>query len=105
MDKNNNNINDVIHRLINTPVMNLILEDDLKTLNNLKKYLKKEDKNLIKKRLSKANLECIFNESLEESLKYSTPSDQLLFFSKLIFEKTNDQYFNISIYRYLRRFE
>ena len=49
MDKNNNNINDVIHRLINTPVMNLILDDDLKTLNNLKNYLKKEDKNVKKK--------------------------------------------------------
>lgn len=103
MDKNN--INDVIHILINTPVMKLILDDDLKTLNNLKNYLKKKDKNVIKKRLSKANLEYIFNESLEKSLKYSTPSDQLLFFSKLIFEKTNDQDFNISIYRYLRRFE
>jgi hypothetical protein len=103
MDKNN--INDVIHRLINTPVMNLILEDDLKTLNNLKIYLKKKDKNVVKKRLSKDNLECIFNESLEKSLKYSDPHDQLLFFSKLIFEKTNDQHFNIFIYRYLRRFE
>jgi len=103
MDKNN--INDVIYRLINTPVMNLILDDDLKTLNNLKNYLKKKDKNVIKKRLPKANLECIFNESFEKSLKYSTHSDQLLFFSKLIFEKTNDQDFNISIYRYLRRFE
>ena len=103
MDKNN--INDVIHRLINTPVMNLILNDDLETLNNLKNYLKKENKNLIKKRLSKANLECIFNESLEKSLKYSDQHDQLLFFSKLIFEKTNDQYFNIFICRYLRRFE
>jgi len=103
MDKNN--INDVIHRLINTPVMNLILEDDLKTLNNLKIYLKKKDKNVVKKRLSKDNLECIFNESFEKSLKYIEPHDQLLFFSKLIFEKTNDQYFNIFIYRYLRRFE
>jgi CO dehydrogenase/acetyl-CoA synthase beta subunit len=103
MDKNN--IDDVIHRLINTPVMNLILDDDLKTLNNLKNYLKKKDKNVIKKRLSNNNLERIFNESFEKSLKYSTRSDQLLFFSKLIFEKINDQDFNLSIYRYLRKFE
>ena len=100
-----NNIHDVIHRLINTPVMNLILDDDLKTLNNLKNYLKKNDKIVIKKRLSNNNLEHIFNESLEKSLEYSTHSDQLLFFSKLIFEKTNDKDFNLSIYRYLRRFE
>jgi hypothetical protein len=98
-----NNIHDVIHKLINTPVMNLILDDDFKTLNNLKNCLKKTDE--LKKRLSDSNIECIFNESLQKSLKYSEKSDQLLFFSKLIFEKMNDQDFNISIYRYLRRFE
>jgi hypothetical protein len=85
--------------------MNLILDDDLKTLNNLKNYLKKKDKNVIKKRLPNNNLDRIFNESFKKSLKYSTPNDQLLFFSKLIFERTNDQDFNISIYRYLRKFE
>jgi hypothetical protein len=100
-----NNIHDVIHKLINTPVMNLILDDDFKTLNNLKNYLKKNRENITKKKLSERNFESIFNESFKKSLKYSTHSKQLLFFSKLVFEKTNDQDFNISIYRYLRKFE
>ena len=100
-----NSIHDVIHKLINTPVMNLILDDDFKTLNNLKNYLKKNNENITKKKLSERNLGHIFNESLQKSLKYSTQSEQLLIFSKLIFEKMNDQDFNISIYRYLRRFE
>ena len=100
-----NNINDVIHKLTNTPVMNLILDDDFKTLNNLKNYLKKKNENITKKKLSERNLGHIFNESFEKSVKYSTQNEQLLFFSELIFEKMNDQDFNISIYRYLRRFE
>lgn len=85
--------------------MNLILDDDFKTLNNFKNYLKKKNENITKKKLSERNIERIFNESLQKSVKYSTQNDQLLIFSKLIFEKMNDQDFNISIYRYLRRFE
>ena len=103
MDKNS--IDDVIHLLINTPVMNLILDDDFNTLNKLKNYLKNKNKNITKKKLSEDNRELIFNESLQKSLKYSTQSEQLLFFSSFIFEKMNDEDFNISIYRYLRKFE
>ena len=103
MDKNS--IDDVIHLLINTPVMNLILDDDFKTLNELKNYLKNKNKNITKKKLSEDNRERIFNESLQKSLKYNDKSEQLLFFSSFIFEKMNDEDFNISIYRYLRKFE
>jgi CO dehydrogenase/acetyl-CoA synthase beta subunit len=103
MDKNS--IDDVIHLLINTPVMNLILDDDFKTLNELKNYLKNKNKNITKKKLSEDNRERIFNESFEKSLKYNDKSEQLLFFSSFIFSKMNDEDFNISIYRYLRNFE
>ena len=100
-----NNIYYVIRKLINTPVMNLILDDDFKTLNNLKNYLKKNSENITKKKLSEDNRERIFNESFEKSLKYNDKSEQLLFFSSFIFSKMNDEDFNISIYRYLRNFE
>ena len=64
-----NNIYYVIRKLINTPVMNLILDDDFKTLNNLKNYLKKNSENITKKKLSERNFEHIFNESFKKSLK------------------------------------
>lgn len=99
------NINDVIDKLINTNVMKLILEDDFKTLNNLKRYLKKNSKNVTRKKLSEDNLNLIFNKSFQRSLKYIDKGEQLLFFSKDIFEKMNDEDFNVYVYRYLTNFE
>jgi hypothetical protein len=82
--------------------MELILEDDFKTLNNLKNYLKNNYQNIVKKKLLEANFESIFYESFYKSLKYTNKHDQILFFSKLIFEKMNEDDFCIAIYRYLR---